>query len=55
MSAHLDDAIIEQARRDHAFSILSKPVKLRQIINIVRQALQTTYNWRAGGGSELGR
>ncbi|MGO8747421.1 MAG: response regulator [Thermoguttaceae bacterium] len=54
MSAHLDDAIIEQARRDHAFSILSKPVKLRQIIGIVRQALQMTYNWSASGGSEPG-
>lgn len=50
MSAHLDDAIVEQARLAHAFSVLSKPVTRRQITGIVRQALELTYNWRLGRG-----
>ena len=48
MSANLDDRIIEQARRDHAFSVLAKPITLRQITAIVRQAMESTYNSRAG-------
>lgn len=45
MSAQLDEAIIEQARRAHAFEVLPKPVTRRQITGIVRQALERTYNW----------
>ena len=29
LSANLDERIVEQARREHAFSVLSKPVTLR--------------------------
>jgi len=50
LSAQLDDTTIEQARREHAFSILSKPVTRRQITGVVRQALELTYNWRLGRG-----
>ena len=46
ISAALDDAIEEEARRQHAFSILSKPVRLKDITGIVQQALEQTYNWR---------
>lgn len=46
ISAALDAAIEEEARRQRAFSILSKPVRLRDITGVVRQALIETYNWR---------
>jgi CheY-like chemotaxis protein len=46
LSAHLDEFVVEQARLAHAFSVLSKPVTLRQITGVVRQALERTYNWR---------
>ena len=45
LSARLDDTIVEQARREHVFSVMSKPVTRRQITNAVGQALQTAYNW----------
>lgn len=46
ISAALDAAIEEEARRQRAFSILSKPVRLRDITGAVQQALSETYNWR---------
>ena len=45
MSARLDELIIEQARLAQAFSVLSKPVTLRQITGVVHQAMRRTYNW----------
>jgi CheY-like chemotaxis protein len=45
LSAQLDEAIVEQARRAHAYSVLSKSVTIRQITNAVFQALQRTYAW----------
>ncbi|HBO45847.1 MAG TPA: response regulator [Planctomycetaceae bacterium] len=45
LSARLDDSIVEQARRAHAFSIMSKPVTRQQITGAVGQALRTAYNW----------
>ncbi len=45
MSAQLDATIVEQARREKAFSVLSKPVSLSTLTGAVRQALQRTYNW----------
>jgi len=46
LTARLDEAILEQARREHAYSVLSKPVTLRQLTGAVFQALQNSYNWR---------
>ena len=46
LSAKLDQVIVEQARREHAFSVLAKPVTLEQITSTVHQALQRTYDWR---------
>jgi len=46
MSARLDQMILEQARREHAFSVLAKPVTLEQLTSTVRQALERTYAWR---------
>jgi len=46
LSADLDEMLIEQARRAHAFSVLRKPVSRRVITGTVSQALEWTYNWR---------
>lgn len=48
LSAHLDEAIIEQARQEQAFSVLPKPVTRRQITGAVREALRQTYHWLGG-------
>jgi CheY-like chemotaxis protein len=45
LSAQLDEFVVQQARLAHAFSVLSKPVTLRQITSVVQLALQRTYNW----------
>ena len=45
LSAELDEWMIEQARLANAFSVLAKPVSLRQITGVVRQALERTYHW----------
>ncbi len=46
LSARWDDNLLEEARRERAFSVLSKPVRLPQIVAEVRQALERTYAWR---------
>jgi CheY-like chemotaxis protein len=46
LSADLDEPLIEQARLARAFSVLAKPVTVRQITSIVRLALEQTYNWK---------
>jgi CheY-like chemotaxis protein len=48
LSADLDEVLIEQARRAHAFSVLRKPVSSQLITGVVRQALEVTYHWRQG-------
>ncbi len=45
LSARLDDLLIEQARLAQAFSVLPKPVTMRQITGVVRVALERTYHW----------
>ena len=45
LSAQLDDLIVEQAHRAHAYSVLSKTVAISQITGAVRQALERTYAW----------
>jgi CheY-like chemotaxis protein len=50
LSAQLDEFVVEQARLAHAFSVLAKPITLRQLTGIVQQAMQLTYNWRIGQG-----
>jgi CheY-like chemotaxis protein len=47
LSADLDEMIVEQARREHAYSVVRKPVTRIQITRVVTQALEMTYNWRA--------
>ena len=43
ISAALDDAIAAEARRQNAFSILSKPFRLRDITGLVNRAFAETY------------
>jgi len=50
LSANLDDLLVEQARMAQAFSVLSKPVTLRQITRVVRLALERTYDWTENRG-----
>ena len=50
LSAELDEFIIEEARREHAFSVLAKPVTLRQLTGVVQQALEWAYDWHWGRG-----
>ncbi len=45
LSAQLDELIVEQARREHAYQVLAKTVTVGQITGAVRQALQRTYAW----------
>jgi CheY-like chemotaxis protein len=44
LSADLDDRIIQQARAENAFSVLSKPVTRQRITWTVEQAIETTYS-----------
>jgi CheY-like chemotaxis protein len=46
LSAQLDERLVQQAQREHAYSVLSKTVTIGQITGAVRQALQGTYAWR---------
>ncbi len=48
LSAQWDEWLLEQARREQVFSMLSKPVTLRQITGAVCQALERTYAWHEG-------
>ena len=45
LSAQLDDFVVEEARRAHAYSVLAKTVTVGQITCAVRQALERTYAW----------
>jgi DNA-binding NtrC family response regulator len=48
LSAHWDEMLLAEVRRERAFSVLSKPVSLGQITGAVRQALERTYAWHEG-------
>ncbi len=45
MSAKLDDEIRQQAERMHAYQVLSKPVRLTELTDIVCGALAKIYGW----------
>jgi CheY-like chemotaxis protein len=45
ISAALDAAIVEEALRQRTFSILSKPVRLREVTGVVQDALRQAYDW----------
>ncbi len=45
ISADADEVLCREARRAHAYSVLSKPVSRRKIREVVAQALRLAYNW----------
>jgi two-component system chemotaxis response regulator CheY len=45
MSAELDDEIRREAERLHAYQVLSKPIRLGQLTDIVCGALSDIYGW----------
>ena len=51
LSAQMDDRLVEQARLAQAFSVLAKPVTMRQITGVVRVALERTYHWTRDRGT----
>jgi CheY-like chemotaxis protein len=46
VSAALDESIVKEARQSNVFSVLPKPLRRVQITEVVRQALQVTYDWQ---------
>jgi CheY-like chemotaxis protein len=48
MSAQLDDEIRREAERMRAYKVLSKPIRLRQLTDLVCGALNEIYGWRPG-------
>ena len=54
LSAEADERLIAEARAAQAFDVLKKPVTRAGVMNVVRQALQTSYDaetWRGLFGS----
>lgn len=47
ISAKMDDALAEQARKAEAFSSLAKPITLAEITQTVSHAMRLTYDWPA--------
>lgn len=58
LSARLDDALIHQAYREQAFSVLPKPITRQQLTTTVEAAMRRIYNWgdepRSGGSRPFG-
>jgi CheY-like chemotaxis protein len=46
ISAAMDEALVEEARRANAFSVLSKPIRFAELNGAIRGALWATYAWR---------
>ena len=45
MSAELDDEMRREAQRMRAYDVLSKPVRMQQLTQIVCSALMAVYGW----------
>ena len=45
MSGAMDDAVRAEAERMHAYRVTSKPLRLRDIDGIVREAMSEVYGW----------
>jgi DNA-binding NtrC family response regulator len=45
ISAGLDEALAEEARKADAFSVLEKPVRFQDVTFAVNDALQVVYGW----------
>ncbi|KAA1261770.1 Regulator of RpoS [Rubripirellula obstinata] len=46
MSADLDETIRAQAKQVSAYEVLSKPIRLKQISDLICTALSDVYGWR---------
>ena len=46
MSAELNDEIRREAERMRAYQVLSKPIRLVQLTDVIRGALSEVYGWR---------
>jgi CheY-like chemotaxis protein len=46
MSAELNDEIVREAESMHAYRVLSKPVRLVELTNIICAALTELYGWK---------
>ena len=49
MSAALDEEICRAAIAAEAYSVLAKPVSVREITRVVEQALAAAFGWRRDG------
>lgn len=47
MSAQADESMIQEALSAQAFTVLTKPITVRGVLDNVGQALEKTYNWSA--------
>jgi CheY-like chemotaxis protein len=45
ISAQLDDEITAAAHDAHAYRVLSKPIGVRALTDVVRQAMADVYHW----------
>ncbi len=45
LSARMDEALAEKARSADVFSSLSKPIRFREVLDTVHEALRVTYDW----------
>ncbi len=45
MSAELDDEVRREAQRMRAYDVLSKPVRMQHLTQIVCSALMAVYGW----------
>jgi len=48
MSAKLDEVIRSEAKRLQAYEVVSKPVRLKQLTDVVCHALTEIYGWNPG-------
>lgn len=46
MSAAVDDEIVQQAQRMQVYRVLSKPLRIQEVRDVVRGALADVYGWK---------
>jgi hypothetical protein len=50
ISADLDPNLIDAARQADVFSHLAKPIRVRDVTDLVDRAMLVTYGWVGGSG-----
>jgi DNA-binding response OmpR family regulator len=45
LSARMDEKLAERARQADVFSSLAKPIRFREVLDTVHEALRVTYDW----------